>query len=455
MSAIVIIGAGPAGMRAAATLVDAGIRPVVIDEQSRSGGQIFRRPPPGFRRSPEALYGDDADRARRLHAEFDALGDAIDWRPETLVWDATPERLHLNCNGEHAMLEWQRIILCTGAMDRVIPLPGWTLPGVYSLGGAQVALKAQGCTIGRRVVLLGTGPLLYLVACQYAEAGAEVVAVLDTATMSDQFAALPKLAAGGRVFLRGFSFLATLARRGIPVYRGVRWPEFIGGESLEAVRWQSGGRTREVACDAAATGFGLKSETQLADLLGLDFEYREAEEQFVPLSDPAGRSSVEGVYLAGDGAGIGGSWMAELMGEVAAYAVIEDEGGDIPVSRIASLARHSRRLMKFRRGLERAFPFPAEMEAALPDDAMVCRCEGVTAGEIRAACDGLGAQEVNRAKAFSRAGLGRCQGRLCGLASARVIAEACGSTVREVGRLRGQAPVKPLPVALRPAETGQ
>jgi NADPH-dependent 2,4-dienoyl-CoA reductase/sulfur reductase-like enzyme len=452
MSETVIIGAGPAGMRAAATLVEAGIRPVVIDEQPRSGGQIFRRPPPAFARTAVKLYGDDADRAVRLHAGFDGLGDSIDWRPETIVWDATDEKLHLNSNGVASELNWEQVILCTGAMDRVIPLPGWTLPGVYSLGGAQVALKAQGCTVGSRVVLAGSGPLLYLVACQYADAGAEVAAVLETASFRDQAAAVSDLLAGGNIFLRGLRYLAKLALKGIPVYREVRDIRVIGEEAVEGISWFSDGSVHEESCDAVAMGFGLKSETQLADLLGVGFDYRPGEAQFVPISDDGGRSDRPGVYLAGDGAGIGGSWVAEIMGEIAAWSLVADRGGEVPHDRIAGLKRSRSRLMRFRRGLERAFPFPSHLEKSMADNVMVCRCEGVSAGEIRSACDGLGAREVNRAKAFSRAGMGRCQGRLCGLASAHVIAEACGSDIATVGRLRGQAPVKPLPVALRTEE---
>ncbi|MDA4635765.1 NAD(P)/FAD-dependent oxidoreductase, partial [Escherichia coli] len=163
------------------TLVAAGLRPIVIDEGLRAGGQIYRRPLLDDGRSATDLYGSEAAKATRLHREFDALLPSIDYRPQTLVWNIADNQLHLMANGDHQQISFQNLILSTGATDRVLPFPGWTLPGVYTLGAAQTALKAQGCTIGQKVVFLGSGPLLYLVAWQYLKAGANVAAVLDTA----------------------------------------------------------------------------------------------------------------------------------------------------------------------------------------------------------------------------------------------------------------------------------
>ncbi|MDB5819895.1 MAG: FAD/NAD(P)-binding oxidoreductase, partial [Rhizobacter sp.] len=153
----VIVGAGPAGIRAAQTLVAHGLRPVVIDESARAGGQIYRRPPAHFKRTPKVLYGTEASRATSLHEAFDALGDAIDYRPDSLVWNAHDgllDVLHAPTKAA-SMVPFGQLIVATGATDRVLPMPGWTLPGVYTLGAAQVALKFQGCTVGGRVVFMG------------------------------------------------------------------------------------------------------------------------------------------------------------------------------------------------------------------------------------------------------------------------------------------------------------
>lgn len=445
----VIVGAGPAGIRAAATLVAAGLSPIVIDEAARSGGQIYRRQPAGFTRPYSALYGFEAAKARRLHDEFDALADRIDYRPETLVWDMRRDTLHCLCRGRSGAVARRDVILATGARDRIIPFPGWTLPGIYTLGGAQIALKYQGCAIGRDVVFLGTGPLLYLVAYQYAKAGAKVVAVLDTAPFAAKRRALPALLTGGATFAKGLWYVAALRARGIAIENGVRPILAEGDAAVSTLRYRSvDGAERRIACDALAFGFGLSSETQLADLAGIPFGYDSIQLQYLPVRESSGRTPITGIYLAGDGGGIAGADAAELSGERAALALLEDRGLAVRKSRLAVLERALQRIAGFRAALETAFPFPADLAAAMSDETVLCRCESVTAGEFRRAAGELGATEVNRAKAFSRCGMGRCQGRVCGPAAAIVLAEALQLPPERIGRLRGQAPVKPIPLAV-------
>ncbi|GKS83574.1 hypothetical protein AVMA1855_05500 [Acidovorax sp. SUPP1855] len=209
-------------------------------------------------------------------------------------------------------------------------------------------------------------------------------------------------------------------------------------------------------CDAVGFGYALRSETQLADLLGCRFAWAPLQRAHLPERDSAGRSSVPGVYLAGDGAGIQGADAAEWAGERAALALLADLGMAVDPARAATLERQLAGLVRFRRGLERAFPFPVHWAAQAPDDVVVCRCEHVTAGELRACARDAGADEMNRLKALTRVGMGRCQGRMCGVAAAEILAHATGRPVELVGRLRGQAPIKPIPIHLqaRAAEQG-
>jgi hydrogen cyanide synthase HcnB len=445
----VIVGAGPAGIRAAATLVAAGLSPIVIDEAARSGGQIYRRQPVGFTRPYTALYGFEAAKARRLHDEFDSLAGRIDYRPDTLVWDMRRGALHCLSAGRSTEIAFGDVILATGARDRIIPFPGWTLPGIYTLGGAQIALKYQSCAIGNGVVFLGSGPLLYLVAYQYAKAGAKVLAVLDTAPFAAKRRALPSLLMGGATFTKGLWYVAALRARGIRVESGVRPIRAEGDAAVSALRYRSAdGAERSIACDALSFGFGLSSETQLADLAGIPFCYDAVQLQFLPAREGSGRTPIAGIYLAGDGAGIAGADAAELSGERAALALLEDRGLAVDGPRLAVLERALQRIAGFRVALETAFPFPADLAAAMSDETILCRCEGVTAAEFRRAAAELGAAEVNRAKAFSRCGMGRCQGRVCGPAAAIVLAEALQVSSERIGRLRGQAPVKPIPLAV-------
>lgn len=437
-------------MRAAAALVEAGHRPMVIDEAARSGGQVYRRPPVAVSRSAKALYGFEAARATTIHADFDAIADRIEYFPETLVWSAEDRTLHLLRGGKTWKLDWSHLVLATGAMDRIIPVEGWTLPGAYTLGAAQIALKAQALGIGRTVVFFGTGPLLYLVAYQYAKAGLAVRAVLDVAPRSQAIRALPGLLRGGRTFLKGLYYIAWLRAHGVPILSGITPLEIEAGADQAAVaslrvRTESG-RERRFVCDGVGFGYGLKSETQLADLLGLDFSYDKDRRQWLPDEDEDGRASVPGIYLAGDGAGIMGAEAAELTGRRAALAIRFDLGETDLYGEIERLSARLSASMPFRHALDHiAFAFPDMMAGSVADDVMVCRCEGLTAGAIRSAARETGEADINRIKAFTRLGMGRCQGRVCGTTAAAILAGTVAS-VAPLGRVRGQAPIKPVPM---------
>lgn len=441
----VIVGAGPAGIRAAQTLVKHGVRPVVIDEAPRWGGQIYRQPPPGFERSKKKLYGFEAGRADSVHTAMSDILEQVDYRPDTLVWNAEGGRLDLLSQAKISTVPYKQLIVATGATDRVLPFTGWTLPGVFTLGAAQVALKFQGCAIGSNVVFAGTGPLLYLIAYQYAKAGARVAAVLDTAAFSDKIAATPGMLRQPALFAKGVYFFSWLRVHGVPIHQGVKLLEATGTTQVNGLKFSAAHHAHDISCDAIGFGYALRSETQLADLLGCRFSYDGLQRGALPVRDHAGRSSVAGVYLAGDGAGIMGADAAEWAGERAALALLADEGHQVDDVRSKVLGKQLAGTAAFRVALERAFPFPQDWAASAPDDLVICRCEDITAGQLRQCVLETGAHEMNRLKALTRVGMGRCQGRTCGVAAGEILAQACASGPEAVGRLRGQAPLKPLP----------
>lgn len=449
---VIVVGAGPAGIRAAATLVRAGLRPLLVDEGELGGGRIYARRPAPLAADPQALYGADAPAAQSVHAAFDALRGQADLRTGVLAWNHVPGRLYVARDGQSETLEYDALIVCAGATDRLLPVAGWQHAGTYSLGGAQLALKTQSCAIGRRVAFVGTGPLLYLVASQYAKAGAGIAGVFDTSRWGLRLDALGRLLANWRLLLRGAGLELALRRAGVPVHRGVV-PLRIEGDAERGVSgftWRGAdGREQRVDCDAVALGFHLRPEAQLADLARCAFEWHAAARQWRPRIDADGRSSVRGVYLAGDGARVRGADAAEASGELAALAALHDLGHAVDLGAMAALRARLATLQRFADGIATAFPWPAGLAAAVADDTLVCRCESITAGELRRACSEGGAREANRAKAFSRVGMGRCQGRYCGEAAAEVIAAASGVATEAVGRLRAQAPVKPLGAATR------
>ncbi len=449
---VIIIGAGPAGVRCAETLVAAGLYPTVVDESRRDGGQIYRRQPDNFTRPYAKLYGTEASRAHALHTSFDALKGKIDYRPETLAWNIADQKLHIVRNEQACALTFDALVICSGATDRLMPVKGWHHAGTYSLGASQIALKAQACAIGRRVVFLGTGPLLYLVASQYIKAGANVAAVLDTSPLMRRIAALPKLLARPSLLLSGLALLAGIKRAGVPVLTGITPIEITGSpdSGVQGVTVRDAkGRNHTFECDAVAMGYHLRPETQLADLARCAFRFDPETRQWLPEVGKDGRTSVPGVYLAGDGMRILGADAAEIGGRLAAMAVLKDLRLAVVDEELQKLRAQQATMERFRQGLAQAFPWPVDQAAQLPDEAIVCRCEAITAGELRRVVCDMGAKEANRAKAFSRVGMGRCQGRYCGHAGAEVIACAAGVPLEQVGRLRGQAPIKPLSIAVR------
>jgi NADPH-dependent 2,4-dienoyl-CoA reductase/sulfur reductase-like enzyme len=409
----VIVGAGPAGIRAAQTLAAQGLRPVVLDEAPRAGGQIYRQPPPGFARPKAALYGFEHRKADALHRKMDELAPQLDYRPGSLVWNAEGKTLDVLRDGKSEPVPYTHLILATGATDRVLPFPGWLTPGVYTLGGSQVALKHQGCAIGERVAFLGTGPLLYLVAYQYAKAGARVVAVLDTSRFANRLAALPAMLRAPGLLAKGLYYMAWLRAHGVPMASGVRPVRAEGEARVTGLVYRQGSRQRRVDCDALGYGLSLRSETQLASLVGCQFAFNVRDRGWTPRLDAA-----------------------ELAGERAALALLEDAGHAQPAQRARQLEARLAANGRVRDALERAFPFPEDWAADIADDTVVCRCEEVTAGTLRAAVHGTGARELNRLKALTRVGMGRCQGRMC------------GAGLDGGGRLRGQPPVKPMPVEI-------
>lgn len=440
---VVIIGAGPAGIRAAEVLVSAGVRPLVIDEGMRAGGQIYRRPPEGFTRSPEMLYGSEAEKAVELHKAFDNMvsSERIDYFPQSSALALAEKTLHVLTPGGRREFHFERLIIATGATDRLAPVPGWQAPGVYSLGAAQIALKAQGVALGRRIVLAGSGPLLTLVAAQLLDAGAKVRAVLDTSPLSTQMLALPGMMARPAVVLRGLMMRMKL---GSLYHAGVTLQSIETDErGPVAIRWRNARDRQQLTdCDMVGIGWHLRAETQLAGLAGCIFDYDTDWAQWLPRTDRMGRGA-DGVYLAGDGLKILGADGAGLAGRRAANACLLDMG--LQTADMRDQLRKLDRYERFARAMARAFPWPADMVRATPDETIVCRCEGVTAGQLRESVV-YGAPEANRVKALARVGMGRCQGRFCQLAGAEMIAGKAGLSMCEAGRLRDQAPVRPLPI---------
>lgn len=446
----VIVGAGPAGLAAAAAFVDAGLRPIVLDEGERPGGQGTRRLTPLIADRSERMFGrDGADSITAREAREDSVLRRCDYRPGSMVWGVFGGRLEVLADGSVQSLAHGPLLLATGAIDRILPLPGWTLPGVYALGGAQVALKRHGSLIGRQTVFVGSSPLLYLAAAQYLRMGARNLVVLDTTPLSGKLRAAPEMARHSlSTLVKGLSLITELRLAGVRIVTGAQVDRIAGTECVEAVHLRSKRGPEVIACDSVALGHGLRPETQLAELAGAKLIYDTALRHWFPKTDAEGRAG-PALWIAGDSARTAGADGAAIAGRLAALSILKSMGNASAGSdeEIGRLQRRLRRWQAFQRAMAGAFRPDSVRIADLPDDTVVCRCERVSLGEVRETIARLaGPVEVNRLKAVTRCGMGRCQGRYCGTALAAALSDLSGRSMQDCGHLHAQAPVRPLPI---------
>jgi NADPH-dependent 2,4-dienoyl-CoA reductase/sulfur reductase-like enzyme len=439
---IAVIGAGPAGMAAATLAARAGLATVILDENGAPGGQIYRAVTmtPLSRRE---VLGLDYWRGEELIGELAASGAQL--VTGALVWSLSRElEIGVSIAGVSRMLSARRIIVATGALERPFPIPGWTLPGVMTAGGAQTLLKASGLIPGGRVVLAGAGPLLWLLAGQLLRAGARLACILDTTRFGNYLRALPHLPGFllSPYFTKGLALMAEA--RGARVVRGVSGLAALGSDALSEVVFRTGKGEQRLACDHLLLHQGLAANVNLAMAAGIPHRWDSRQLCWLPELDRLGNSAIPGIAVVGDGARIAGARVAEERGRLAARAAIaalrggSGEGHRLRAN-LRALAGHARGRI-FLDALyrpARAFRVPAG------DATLVCRCEEVTAGEIR---DGVrqGCAGPNQLKAFLRCGMGPCQGRLCGLTVTELIAECTGRRPQDVGYFRLRPPVKPI-----------
>ncbi|GAB1584429.1 FAD-dependent oxidoreductase [Phyllobacterium phragmitis] len=453
---LAIVGAGPAGLSAAIEAAAAGFSIVVIDENIAPGGQIYRAITKN-KREDQGFLGEDYWNGRAIADAF--LQSATHYAPATTVWSLDPSApddhpgdatLGVSLGGVARMFRAGAVIIATGAMERPMPVPGWTLPGVMSAGAAQIALKSISGIPRGKTVLAGCGPLLYLLAAQLLEAGADVTALLDTSDRRQRFAALRHLPD----FLRspyaakGLSLLFQVRRR-TRVISSVTALAIKGGRKAEAVTFQTGKGVETIAADCVLLHQGVIPSINLASAAGCAIDWNERQRAFEPRTDRQGRTSMRGVFVAGDGAGIGGAQHAAVSGRISALAALADLGlapSAETVRRLQKLERERQTYLRGRAFLDTLY-LPAAQFRAPPDpETIVCRCEEVRAGTLREVI-ALGPPGPNQLKTFLRCGMGPCQGRMCASTITEVMAAERDVSPAEIGTYRLRAPVKPLRLA--------
>lgn len=442
---VAVVGAGPAGLAAARECARAGLATLLVDENPGPGGQIYRSVTTTPVRT-KSILGDDYWKGADLVAEARASGAEIVQR--ATVWSLDPDlKLAISIAGGSRMLAAKRVVIATGALERPFPIPGWTLPGVMTVGAAQTLLKSSGLLPAGRTVIAGTGPLLWLLAAQLLRAGGSIDAILDTTPAGAALRAAPH--AFGFVLspllARGLALRREVLRK-VPVIRGVTSLAATGTERLEAVGYRVGpGDETVLPVDTLLLHQGVVPNTSLTMAAGVEHHWDERQLCWVASVDDSGRSSVPGIFIAGDGAGIAGASAAQARGQLAGIAIARELAPERAVPDTQAIRRALLREQRARPFLDVMFAPPRQFR--LPADAtIVCRCEEVTAGEVRAAAR-LGCTGPNQLKAFLRAGMGPCQGRMCGLTLTELIADTNQTHPSAVGHLRIRPPVKPITLA--------
>ncbi|WP_251451256.1 FAD-dependent oxidoreductase [Microbacterium sp. Marseille-Q6648] len=451
---VLVIGAGPAGLAAARDLAAGGVDVLVVDERKKLGGQFYKQPDAAFPVDPDRLDGQYTAGRRLIEA---ARGAGAEILLGVSVWAAfEADRLMARSDTERWVIRPRRLVLAAGAYERGVPIPGWTLPGVMTTGAGQTLLRSYQVAPGSRVLVAGNGPLNIQLAAELAAAGVDVVALVEAAA----FLSPMRAAAGIRMAWNapgltrdGIGYLAGLARRRVPILPGSVVTS-LEGDADKGVRratiarrdaeGRAIGSPRSFDVDAVCLGYGFLPSNDLARSLGCRHEYDLARGALRTATDETGRTSVPTVWAIGDSAGVRGAKYAQVQGALAAAAIIADLHAR-PASADKRVLRAARRHLSFQEGVNALFAAPVLTDQLAEPSTVVCRCEGVTHGDLVDAMT-EGVSSPGAVKRVTRAGMGKCQGRYCGPVLMEMEARLQGAPVSERSGFAPQAPVKPVPL---------
>ncbi len=420
---VLVVGAGPAGARVAASLAEAGAKVLVVDERAEVGGQYYKPLMAAAAKEadgnvgaalPDRQFAEGQASARRL-----AASGAEVWTGATLWFASAGEGFGIvreeGTRSTATVIEPRFTVLATGASERPCPVPGWTLPGVMTTGGLQGLVRSMRVAPGRRIVIAGSGPLNFQLAAELLKLGIAPLAVVDEGP-GPGFSTLPGLMgmamADTGATLTGLGYLTKLMMARVPIHWNARVREICGGDKIESIRIEKGGKTLTIACDVLAQNAGFIPQAESARQLGCGMQYVDAHVGSVAVkAAPDGLTSVPHVYAIGDGAEIAGAKVAMARAELTAAALRRELG--LPAdSASAGAMQRLGRAQAFQKALWSVFtqaPFDVKM---ITDDTVICRCEEVTAGAARKACRSA-EPTLATLKRQTRAGMGRCQGRFC------------------------------------------
>ncbi|WP_417280804.1 FAD-dependent oxidoreductase [Celeribacter sp.] len=445
---LLIVGAGPAGMSAAIEARKHGLTVMVMDEQPAPGGQIWRAVEAVATNSRASLFGRAYLEGQEICRQF--RGSGATYFPNTRVWNIeNGQRIFASTEGKAFCVDTTELILATGAQERPAPFKGWTLPGVLTVGAAQILLKAANQVPKDPVWIVGSGPLALLYANQLLKAGGQIAGFVETSPRTRPTTLFPRAAkamasAPGEI-LKGLGWVATV-RRNARYFPNATKIQAHGNGVLEELSFTTrAGRRQSVKATTLLVHEGIVPSIHTTQSIGCDHLWDPDLYCHVPAIDDWGETSKCGVYVAGDGARIGGAQAACLRGKIAAIrvAVKSRKMTEAEAARTIVPVRSKLKSALGTRPLLNALYRPCYDVLRPSDDVIVCRCEEKTAGELRE-LGSHSAPDPNRVKIFSRAGMGPCQGRQCNATVTRLLADLHGRSLTDIGLHRIRPPLKPL-----------
>jgi NADPH-dependent 2,4-dienoyl-CoA reductase/sulfur reductase-like enzyme len=463
---VLVVGGGPAGLTAAIAAAHAGLDVVLVDERSKLGGQYFKQPAAEFDVDEHAL-DDQYRQGRALIEQLQASSVRV--LQGVTVWGAfSPDRLHAAGRDARWVLRPRRLILATGAYERGVPMPGWTLPGVVSTGAAQSLLRSSQVSPGARMLVSGNGPLNMQVAAEMARAGVKVVALAELADIrrpSNSIRSARMLAATPALARVGVGYLATLARARVPMLSRsavIRLEGEASVASATVARIDAEGRPiagteRRFDVDGVCVGFGFLPSNEIARSLDCRHRFDEQRGGLVVECDETGRTSLPNVWVIGDSAAIAGAKVAAVIGVLAGHAVAVDLGATVSPTLAERVRRARRALVRHRRfqdALWQVYDAPTLYDQLAEPNTVICRCENVSLRQIEAAMSSA-LHSAGALKRVTRVGMGKCQGRYCGPVVTALAARRSGQPVDEVAGFFAQVPYKPTEVATMAAPEGR
>lgn len=464
--ALVIIGGGPAGMTAAIEAARAGLNPAVIDEAPALGGQVYRHLPEPFQVEHADELGNDFARGERIRQEFAEVASRIEVLSNTAVLGVWPNRDVLYATEQSsALLKAKQMIIASGAYDRPMPFPGWTLPGVMTAGGVQTILKTMRVRPGRRALIAGTGLLILAVARRLHEVGVEVAAVLDAGDPPWMGGAFPKEWGNSDFINDGPDHLDYLRNVKIPLLSNHTVFEAHGTGEVQGVSfgrvdnetWRPLKDTlQKIDVDLIVTGFGFVPNTELTELAGCRHHHAPELGGWVPVRNAFTATTIPGIFAAGDGAGIGGVLVAIEEGRLSGITAAE-QAGTIAPDEAERRRRGPLERLQAIAGPRAALNEVSKIRPGILDlatsETLACRCEEITYSEVHAAV-AQGAKDLQAIKLLTRLGMGSCQGRNCAPHVALHLCRDTGRTAENVGRINPRPPVKPVTLGALAAMEG-